>query len=129
MSPAAPCLPTARQRNLTLAAGFINESTIGSTLDDFDCTDTEEVNGSPPSSALAPSKTFSNQRTSCAALLQGANVREITAFDSTIWVSEQGGYAVKADIGVAGKTGDNRDFSLTLNVNITDIGQVTGIKP
>jgi hypothetical protein len=30
---------------------------------------------------------------------------------------------------VAGKTGDNRDFSLTLNVSITDIGRVTEITP
>ena len=115
--------------NLILAASFINESTIGSTLDDFDCTATDEVNGVATLKCVGDLEDFQQSEDQLRALLEGANVREVTSFDSTIWVAEEGGFAVKADMRVVGKTGDNRDFSLTLNVNITDIGQVTEIKP
>jgi len=118
-----------RAEDLILAASFINESTIGSTLDDFDCSDTEQVNGVTTLKCVGDLEDFQQSDDQLRSLLEGANVREVTAFDSTIWVAEQGGYAVKADMRVAGKTGDNRDFSLTLNVNITDIGKVTEIKP
>jgi hypothetical protein len=115
--------------NLILAASFINESTIGSTLDDFDCSDTEQINGVATLKCVGDLEDFEQSEDQLRSLLEGANVREVTGFDSTVWVAEQGGYAVKADMRVAGKTGDNRDFSLTLNVNITDIGKVTELKP
>jgi hypothetical protein len=118
-----------RAEDLILAASFINESTIGSTLEDFDCSDTEEVNGVATLKCVGDLEDFQQSEDQLRTLLEGANVREVTAFDSTIWVAEQGGYAVKADMRVAGKTGDNRDFALTLNVNVTDIGKVTEIKP
>jgi len=118
-----------RAEDLILAASFINESTIGSTLDDFDCSETEEVNGVDTLKCVGDLEDFQQSEDQLRTLLDGANVREVTDFDSTIWVAEQGGYAVKADMRVAGKTGDNRDFSLKLNVNIRDIGQVTEIKP
>jgi len=118
-----------RAEDLILAASFINESTIGSTLDDFDCSETEEVNGVDTLKCVGDLEDFQQSEDQLRTLLEGANVREVSAFDSTIWVAEEGGFAVKADMHVAGKTADNRDFSLTLNVNITDIGQVTEIKP
>ena len=62
-------------------------------------------------------------------LITGILGLPVAPLRGTIWVAEQGGYAVKADMRLAGKTGDNRDFSLTLNVKITDIGKVTEIKP
>ena len=73
-----PCPPTASAEELILAASFINESTIGSTLDDFDCTETEEVNGVDTLKCVGDPRRLSAVRRPAAYTSEGANVREIT---------------------------------------------------
>ena len=59
----------------------------------------------------------------------GCTVSEVTAFESTLWITEDGGYPVKAELQLGGKTTDGKDFSLALALNVTDIGKVAEITP
>jgi hypothetical protein len=115
--------------DLTLAADFIDQETLNTTLRDFDCGKTEEVNGVRAVKCDGDLEDFKRAQNQFGGLFTDTTVSQVTAFNASIWIAEQGGYAVKADTRMAGKTTDGKDFALALAMNITDIGQVTEITP
>jgi hypothetical protein len=118
-----------KAEDLILAADFIDTSTIESTLADFDCSKTEDVNGVRSTRCEGDLEDFNRAQDQFGNIFDDTSVREVTGFKSVIWIAEEGQYAVKANMEMVGKTTDGQDFTLALTMDIRDIGQVAEITP
>jgi hypothetical protein len=114
---------------LTYGAAFISQQIVDAALRDFDCTATEQVEGIATVRCEGDIDDFNRTQDQFGSLFDGTTVSEVTAFKSTLWIAEDGGYPVKAELQLGGKTTDGKDFSLAIALNVTDIGQVAEITP
>ena len=109
--------------------GFFDVGDIFRDVQGFDCSGSQNVNGIDTTVCSADKSDYDQMAASIAGLLDDTGVESVKDFGLQVYVAKTGGYVVKTDMTWSGIGSDNKDFSLAIHLNVTDINQVTEIKP
>ncbi|HEX5368010.1 MAG TPA: hypothetical protein VFY10_01205 [Dehalococcoidia bacterium] len=109
--------------------GFFDVGDVFRDVQGFDCSGSQNVNGVDTTVCSADMSDYQQMAAGVAGLLDNTGVETVNDFSLKIYVAKNGGYVVKTDMTMNGKGTDNKDFSLGIHLNVTDINNVGDITP
>jgi hypothetical protein len=110
-------------------SGFFDVGDVFRDVQGFDCSGSQNVNGVDTTLCSADKNDYDKMAASVAGLLDNTGVESVKDFGLQVYIAKDGGYVVKTDMTWSGIGSDNKDFSLAIHLNVTDINQVTDIQP
>jgi hypothetical protein len=124
-----PLPATDSAESLSFTDDFFDKPVLEEITRTFDCSQAENVNGVDAVKCVGDLDDYNQLDANFNYLLSDGSVKEVNAFNGTVWIARNGGFVVKTNIQVGGKTNDDRDFAFTLTQSVSDIGQVDTITP
>ena len=109
--------------------GFFDVGDVFRDVQGFDCGGSQNVNGVDTTVCKADKSDYDQMAAGIAGLLDNTGVETVNDFSLAIYIAKDGGYVVKTDMTMGGVGTDNKDFSLGIHLNVTDINNVSTITP
>ncbi len=109
--------------------GFFDVGDVFRDVQGFDCSGSQNVNGVDATVCSADKSDYDQMAAGIAGLLDNTGVETVNDFSLKVYVAKDGGYVVKTDMTMSGVGTDNKDFSLGIHLNVTDINNVSDISP
>ncbi len=108
---------------------FFDVADIFRDVQGFDCSGSQNVNGVDTTVCKADMADYNQMAAGVAGLLDNTGVETVNDFSLQVYIAKNGGYVVKTDMTMSGVGTDNKDFTLGLHLDVTNINSVSEIKP